>query len=65
MEMRYVERNEKGEVVGDYACEQDFAKEILPADHPDILAFWERQNNGTVHASIIKSEPSEPGPIEL
>lgn len=37
--MRYIQRNEDGEVVAHFACEQTYAREAVAADHPDILAF--------------------------
>jgi hypothetical protein len=41
--MRYVRRNERGEVVAHFLLEQTDAKETLSDNHPDILAFTERR----------------------
>lgn len=38
-EPRYVQRDEDGNVIGHFANEQPYAKERVPPDHPDILAW--------------------------
>jgi hypothetical protein len=39
--MPFVQRNWKGEVIGVYANPQTYAQEVLPDDHPDVVAFRE------------------------
>jgi uncharacterized protein YceH (UPF0502 family) len=38
--MRYLQRDQAGKVVGHFACEQTYATELVPDDHPDLVA-WE------------------------
>lgn len=38
-EIRYVQRDENGVLIGHYANPQPYATEEAPADHPDIVAF--------------------------
>ena len=42
--MRFVQRDPvTKEVIGHFANEQTYAKEVLPDDHPDIQAFKDRR----------------------
>lgn len=41
--MRYVERDENGEVTGSYANQQpNYAEECLEDDDPDLIAFKDK-----------------------
>jgi hypothetical protein len=40
--MRYIQRNERGEVVGHFAHPHPYAQEAVADDHPDILAWAAR-----------------------
>lgn len=40
--MPFIERNEDGAIIAVYANPQDYAKEELPDDHPEVRAFVER-----------------------
>lgn len=42
-EMRFVQRDEAGTIVGHYACEQTYATEMVPGDHPDIVEWNHRR----------------------
>ncbi len=37
--MPFVQRNWKGQIIGVFANSQDYAKEELPDDHPDVISF--------------------------
>jgi len=39
--MRYVQRGKDGVVLGHFANEQTYARELVADDHPDILAWNE------------------------
>ena len=39
--MPFVQRNRNGEITGIFANPQDYAKEELPDDHPDVISFLE------------------------
>jgi hypothetical protein len=41
--MRYIQRDENGNVIGHYACPQEYAQEEVADDHPDILAWHARK----------------------
>lgn len=41
--MRYVKRDNDGQVVAHFANEQPYATEVVEDDHPDIKAFLERR----------------------
>jgi hypothetical protein len=41
--MRYVKRDENGDVVGHFANWQPYATELLEDGHPDLLAYTERR----------------------
>jgi hypothetical protein len=41
--MRYVKRDESGQVVAHFANEQPYATERIEDDHADIAAFTERR----------------------
>lgn len=51
-EPRYVQRDEDGNVIGHFANEQPYAKECVPPDHPDILA-WEAKR-ATAQAEYLR-----------
>jgi hypothetical protein len=60
--MRYVQRNEKGEVIAHFANEQSYAVECIPVDHPDIEDFKRRRDfkkktpsDVHVNSTMIKS----------
>lgn len=42
-DVRYVQRNENGQIIAHFACPQlGTATEALPEDHPDLIAYAER-----------------------
>ena len=41
--MRYVQRDKEGKVIGHFANEQSYAKELLEDNHPDILDMKTKQ----------------------
>lgn len=49
--MRYVQRDETGQLIGHFANEQPYAKELVADDHPDILA-WQAARDYRQHPSV-------------
>ena len=37
--MRFVQRDKDGKLIGHFGLEQSYATEVVPDDHPDILAW--------------------------
>ena len=62
-EYRYVLRNENGDIVGDFFSEQDYAKELLPHDHPELLKFHQKQKDKIVGYKEVKVNNT--GPTDL
>lgn len=46
--MRYIQRDENGNIVGHYANPQPYAMEEVQDDHPDIAA-WQLKKEQTVN----------------
>lgn len=57
--MRYIQRGLDGKLVGHFANEQPYAKELAPDNHPDILAWNEARkpklSDGPDELTLIKS----------
>jgi len=58
--MRYVQRNEDGVIVGDFACEQEFTNEALDDDHPELLEFYRKQEQQVAHLKAFRVANSGP-----
>lgn len=54
--MRFVQRDNDGKLTGHFACEQTFAREAVPDDHPDILA-WEADRKAQHEADRRDNSP--------
>ncbi len=69
--MRYVHRNERGQVVAHFANEQPFATEGLPDDHPDLADYRQRvkasiKPPAAVHvAGTIRRSPFARGLLQV
>lgn len=60
-ELRYVERDARGKVIGHFANEQSYAREALLDDHPDLLDFQARRDLARTEAekrSLSKVVPA-------
>lgn len=61
-ELRYIQRDADGKLIGHFANPQPYATEAVPEDHPDILAWsekWRKLRGGTYGELLARIEALE------
>lgn len=57
-EPRYIQRDKDGVVIGHYANAQPYAEEMVPEDHPDILAWYTKLDADREAYLLLKATAS-------